>query len=117
MGVGNSIFITARIEPKQWRPETNELRIGRIEFLSDIKDKKLQRIIITARLDQLCASTVNDLTTLLAPGTGSSEILFKIFDVELQSNITLKCNAGNINISKTLVDYIENNEALSLEIS
>lgn len=39
MGVGNSIFITARIEPKQWRPETNELRIGRIEFLSDIKDK------------------------------------------------------------------------------
>lgn len=117
MGVGNSIFITARIEPKQWRPETNELRIGRIEFLSDIKDKKLQRIIITARLDQLCASTVNDLTTLLAPGTGSSEILFKIFDVELQSNITLKCNAGNINISKALVDYIENNEALSLEIS
>ena len=117
MAVGNSLFITGRVEPKQWNPDSHELRIGRVEFLSDVKEKMLQKITITARVEDLESATVNDLNTLLQQEKGNAEVFFRIIDTEQQATITLKSAACRINISKALIDYIENSHALTFQIN
>ncbi len=117
MAVGNSLFITGRVEPRQWNPNANELRIGRVEFLADIKDKMLQKITIMARIEDLESATINDLHTLLEQEKGQVEVYFRITDSEQQATVTLKSATHRINVSKALLDYLEGHHSLSFQIN
>ena len=117
MAMGNSLFITGRVEPRQWNPNANELRIGRVEFLADIKDKMLQKITIMARIEDLESATINDLHTLLEQEKGQVEVYFRITDSEQQATVTLKSATHRINISKALLDYLEGHHSLSFQIN
>ncbi len=114
---GNSLFISARSEPKRWDPASFELRIGKVEFLSDVKDSRLQRITIIARSDLLDEATANELSTLLNEEKGPSEVYFKIIDMEQQAHVLLQSKTCRISIKKSLIDFIENNNALGYEIN
>ena len=117
MNTGNALFITARVEPHQWKSGMSELRIGNIEFLSDVKERKLKNITITARLDRLDENTVNDLTSFLSKEKGPSTVQFKIIDVEHHCYVVLHSKQCQITVKKPLIDYIENSNALEYEIN
>lgn len=117
MSMGSSLFVTGRVEPHQWKPDVCELRIGRIEFLSDVKNSKLKNLIITIRLDDLDNSTVNELTARLNETEGTTAVSFKVIDSEQQATILLQSKTCNITIKKSLIDYIESNNALAYEIN
>ena len=51
--IGNSLFVTARVEERQWKQNTYELKIGRVEFLTDVKDQKIKSITITLQTNLL----------------------------------------------------------------
>ncbi len=117
MSKGSSLFITARVEPHQWKSGISELRIGNVEFLSDVKEQKLKHITITARLDRLDETTVNDLTTYLTAAPGPATVQFKIVDVERHTYVMLQSKQYKISVKKPLIDYIENSNALEYEIN
>lgn len=117
MSIGNSIFVTARIEPHQWKTDSCELRIGRIEFLSDVKDKLLKELVISIHLDRLESSTVNELHARLTESTGPTKVIFKVIDREQQASVLLQSGKCNITIKKSLIDFIESDNALEYEIN
>ena len=117
MSPGNTLFITARVQPKRWDPSSCELQIGRIEFLADVRDTKLNRITITVRLDSLDPPTAADLATMLAAEPGASEVYFKIVDITTQTCVMMRSGAGRIAIKKPLIDFIECHKALEYEIN
>ncbi len=117
MSVGNTLFITARMEPRRWKEDMYDLRIGRIEFLSDVKDKKIERITIMANLDQLDASTVDDLATLLQENKGNVEVCFSIHDTTSNINVQLMARKCRLNLKTSLIDYLDEHPTLEYKIN
>ncbi len=117
MTAGNSLFITARIEPKRWDANSFDLRVGKIEFLSDVKERSLQSITITARLDLLDETTVTNLSGMLSEEKGNTQVLFNIVDIDPQNHLLMQSRKYRISIKKSLIDYIESNSALDYKIN
>ncbi len=113
----NSVFITARVEPKRWDPSSFELRIGKVEFLTDVKDQRLESITITVRLDLIDDTTVGDLTTLLKAEPGPTQVLFNVVDIKHNGHVTLRSKTHSISIKKALLNFIESNKALEYKIN
>ncbi len=113
----NSVFITARVEPKRWDPSSFELRIGKVEFLTDVKDQRLENITITVRLDLIDDTTVGDLTTLLKAEPGPTQVLFNVVDIKHNGHVTLRSKTHSISIKKALLNFIESNKALEYKIN
>ncbi len=114
---GNSLFITARIEPKRWNPSEMELRIGKIEFLSDVKEEKIQSITISIRLDEIDDTTTGSLISLLNEEKGNTQVFFNIIDLKHAGHVTLRSRTHLISVKKSLLDFIESHKALDYKIN
>ena len=62
---GNTLYITAKCQPRQWDPSKLDFRIGRIDFLADVKDTLVERITISVALDALDEDIVLSLSDIV----------------------------------------------------
>ncbi len=116
MTLGSALYITAKVELRRWGNEQFDLRIGKIEFLADVKDRLIERLTISTRLDMLDMSTVETLTELLMETPGNVVLSFHIKDLEENMKTCLE-SRQRIGVSKRLIDYIAQNEALEYKIN
>ena len=117
MREGNSLFITARAEPRRWKEGYFDLRIGRVEFLADVKDKKIERLTITARLDMLDPTTASDLSVMLEENKGTAELYVNVVDSSENMHVLMQSKAGRLDVTRRLIDYIKSNAALDYKIN
>ncbi len=108
--VSNSVFITARVEERQWRQGEYELKIGRVEFLADVKDQKIKSITITLRTDKLSANLAADLTACLKRTPGPTDVFFNVIDPEKQMHVTLQSKNCRISVTSELMDMMKEYE-------
>lgn len=108
-GIGNSLFITGKVEAKRWKEGSYTLNIGRIEFLSDIKDQKIKSITISINLDTLTTSVVRELTEIIKQSEGPTEVYFKIIDNETSSHVILQSKKHQLSVNPELTAFIEDN--------
>ncbi len=113
---GSSLFIVGRVEPKRFRPEELELRIGNIQFLTDVKDDCVQSITINVRSELLDDRTVDELHGIVEGSVGPTELLFNLMDIEHQNYVVAQ-SKHKISVGKELLNYIEGNKALSYKIN
>ena len=117
MDVGNTLFITAKCQPRQWDPSKLEFRIGKIDFLADVKDTLIESITITMGLDALDDDTVMSLSSIVKDSPGTVDLYFQILDPEGQMNLTFQSKTEKISVKKDLISYIESKPALSYKIN
>ena len=117
MDVGNTLFITAKCQPRQWDPSKLEFRIGKIDFLADVKDTLIESITITMGLDALDDDTVMSLSSIVKDSPGTVNLYFQILDPEGQMNLTFQSKTEKISVKKDLISYIESKPALSYKIN
>ena len=107
--IGNSLFVTARVEERQWKQNTYELKIGRVEFLTDVKDQKIKSITITLQTNLLNRKTANELSSLIKQKEGSTDIFFNVIDGKKQSQVMLQCNDYRVSVGSELISYLNDN--------
>ena len=117
MGVGNFLYITGRAEPNRIREGSYDLRIGKIEFLADVKEKGVKKLTITVHLEEIDEMCVTDLAALVKASPGSTELFFNIVDVENQSHITLQAPQKSLTVKKSLIDHLEESPAFEYRIN
>jgi len=117
MSVGSSIFVTARVQPARHNPNRIDLYIGKVEFLGDIKDSLIESMTITMSLATIDEDTVLSLTELINESPGKVDLFFRIIDPEGRMNLTLKSRTHRITVKRDLVDFINNNSAMSYAIN
>ena len=117
MGIGNSIYIQARVQPGKYNPNRIDLTIGKIEFLSDVKDQLIESITISCPLTELNDDIVLTLSTLTEESPGNATLYFNILDPEGKQNLKLQSQNKRINVGQRLLDYIESQEHLSYKIN
>ncbi len=117
MEVGSTLFITARCQPRQWDPSRLEFKIGKIEYLADVKDKLIESLTITMALDALDGDTLLSLTSLLKSSPGHTNLYFQVYDAEEKMHLTLQSRTAKISVKKELISYIESKPELSYKIN
>ncbi len=117
LSVGNPIFITAKIEPHRFRPNEYDLKIGNIEFLSEIKEKRIEKLNIEINLESLSEDLVEELIALVESSPGNTELYVTIRDHENKTSVPLRSSLHHLNVTKKIVDFLSENRAFSYSIN
>ena len=108
--VGYSVFITARIESRRWDPSQADMRIGNIEWLSDVKEKKIRNICIVADAYTLASSFIEEFCQLVENNPGPTELQFLIYDRKTGGSVNLRSSDYRISVNPPLLRFLEDND-------
>ena len=104
---GYFLFIRAKCQGKQWRPEEMEVKVLSIELLPDVKEKLIEKITITVPLPNLNKELITQLATLIRVAPGSAELYFRVTDPEDNITVDLLARPVKLSIQKDLITFLE----------
>lgn len=107
------VYITATMRQRFANaPNSLELVIKSVEFMNDVKDKRIERFTIYIDSTLLHNSRMNDLEVLLKSNPGNVPLYFDIHDSEHNTDLTLLSHNTTIDPSKKLLNFLDdlNNE-------
>ena len=107
------VYITATMRQRFANaPNSLELVIKSVEFMNDVKDKRIERFTIYIDSTMLRNSRMNDLEVLLKSNPGNVPLYFNIHDSEHNTDLTLLSHNTTIDPSKKLLNFLDdlNNE-------
>lgn len=115
--IGMYLLINARVEPRRWKEDELDFRIGSIRLLQDEKDRLIEKISITVPIHDLDEPTVNELSVLIKNNPGQSLLYFRVVDSE--HNIAQNFFSQNIrlNVTRNLVEFLQGNENIDFKIN
>lgn len=115
--VGMYLLITARIEPRRWKEDELDFRIGSIRLLQDEKDRLIEKISITVPIHDLDEPTINELSVLIKNNPGHSLLYFKVVDGEHNISLNLFSQNIRLNVTRELVEFLQENENIDFKIN
>ena len=111
---GNALYITAKVEERRKRPGTFDLRVGRVEFLSDAKQNRLNAVTIEMHADEIREDQADELIEMLRKSKGQTPIFFNIIDPTTGRSFRLQNKDLKTDLNNELVDYLESNYQYSI---
>lgn len=115
--MGLTVYITAKVQPKRYRPEELEVKIGTIQLLNEVKDKLISKITLQLPLNELNDATVSELSALIKNNSGNTLLYFHILGEETHMNLQLFSRPTRIQIDKHLIEYLKENENIDFKIN
>lgn len=116
MQEGNSLFISGRMETGRYDQERIDLNITGVEFLSEIKDSKIENINIKIDLTDFNEVKCSELSHTLQQAQGNTTVYFTFSD-EFGSDVRLRSKRLKVNVTKALIDNLVGSLRLSYEIN
>ncbi len=116
MEPGNMLFITGKVQARQYAPAERELRIEQIDFLSDVKDKLVESITIQMPLGNINDEMALTLTELVQESPGNCALLFVLVDNDGHGRLRLR-SKRKVALSRKLIDFIDGKEELTYRIN
>ena len=112
---GNLLYITARCQARQYDSSKLELKIGRIDFLADVKDKLIENITINMPVHAISKDLVCTLQKLTAEN-GPVTLRMCITDAE-GNTLAMQSQKKRITVKKELISFIEKQTGMSFKIN
>lgn len=102
------VYITAKCQQRfRNNPDAYDLVIKKIEFLSDVKDKSIDKFTIYIDSTLFADSCMTDLETMLRSNTGQVPLYFNIHDIEHNTNIEMFCRNVAVDVNKKLLTFLD----------
>ena len=117
MDEGNTLYITGKCQPRQWKENQKEFKIGKIEFLADVQDSLIESITISIELSRLNNDLILSLTDEINASPGTADLYFQIVDPLGQMNVTLQSKTKKVSVKKDLISFIQSKQGLSYKIN
>jgi len=114
--VGNMLYITGRVQPRFRDSDRLELKVGQMQFLSDVKDKLITSITICLNVSDLEEGTVRDLAALVQNTPGNIEVYFRFLDTDGHTDLHMK-SSYKVTLSHDLSNFLESSEFISYAIN
>ncbi|MDR1742263.1 MAG: DNA polymerase III subunit alpha [Dysgonamonadaceae bacterium] len=115
--VGLSIYVTARVQPKRFKPDEKEIQINSMQLLAEVKDKLVTKITIKMPLNELNDATVSDLSALIKNNSGNTLLYFQILGEDTHMNLQLFSRPTRIQVNKQLIEYLKENNFIEFKIN
>ena len=114
---GLSLFINARVQPKRYRQEEMEIKVGTISLLAEAKDKLVSKLTLLIRLEDIDSSMISDLSALAKNNSGNSLLYFHVISEETGLNVELFSRPTKINVNGKLINYLINDLNINFKIN
>ena len=102
------VYIIAKCQQRfRNNPDAYDLVIKKIEFLSDVKDKSIDKFTIYIDSTLFADSCMTDLETMLRSNTGQVPLYFNIHDIEHNTNIEMFCRNVAVDVNKKLLTFLD----------
>ena len=112
-----SVYITGKCDKRYATSNNYYFNINSIEYLQTVKSERVSRFTINVNGNDIDTAMVNDILTTMGDKPGKTELYFNIKDDENNTNILLKSSARPIEVSKELVNYVDQNDKLSYSVN
>ena len=112
-----SVYITGKCDKRYATSNNFYFNINSIEYLQTVKSERVSRFTINVNGNDIDTAMVNDILTTMGDKPGKTELYFNIKDDENNTNILLKSSARPIEVSKELVNYVDQNNKLSYSVN
>lgn len=89
----NTVFITARCVPRRYNEKEFDIQVGSVEFLSDVKDKKIEKLTVILPVEAINEKFVEDFSSVVRDNQGVVDLFFCIKDNTEQTQVNLATNA------------------------
>ena len=117
LGEGTFLFIKARCQPKQWRPDELDIKITSMELLPDVKEQLVEKITILIPLAELNSNLVTELATLTKESPGNTELYFKVTDTDGKMYVDLISRPVKLSVGRELISYLKERPELAFHIN
>ena len=117
MNEGAALFITCRLQPSRYNPDRIDINIGKIEFLSDVKDSLIDNITVTVPLANLSEDFVLSFKELIRKHPGNAHLFFRVIDPEGHMNLLFRSRSYQVSVDRVMVDYIRSIPGLTYQIN
>ena len=111
------VYITAKCQQRfRNNPDAYDLVIKKIEFLSDVKDKSIDKFTIYIDSSLFKDSSITDLQTMLQSNKGQVPLYFNIHDTEHNTNIEMYSSKVTVDVNKRLLNFLDDMDKQSGEL-
>lgn len=110
-----SVFITAKCVPRFRNSNIYSIVISNVEYLYDVKQKRLEKITITIDSQKLEPTMVNDLVEVINENPGNAQLYFHLKSDD--KDILLRSSKKTVNVDTKLINYLKGNEAMEYKIN
>ena len=117
MQVGYTLYITGRVQPRKYQPESLELVISNVDFLANVKDKVIQTLTISFLLEDLEEDTVFTLSDFARKNPGKTKLVFNIFEVGRNARLQTISTRYHISVTPELIEFLDLQEGISYQIN
>ena len=117
LGERTFLYLTARCQPKQWKPDELELKITSIQLLPDVKEELIKKITILIPLTVLSSTLVTELSQLTKEYPGNTELCFKVTDPESKQSLDLVSRPIKLTVGRELISYLKERPELDFQIN
>ena len=110
------VYITAKCQQRfRNNPDAYDLVIKKIEFLSDVKDKSIDKFTIYIDSTMFKEAAMTDLETMLRSCQGHVPLYFNIHDTEHNTNIEMFSRNVTVDVNKKLLSFLDEMNAMAGE--
>ena len=114
---GASVYVTGKLQPRFQFSDLMQVKVQNIEYLQTIKDRAIDRITISLTTDLLDEQVVTDLTEMIASHPGNTKLFFQLHDASGKHHVLLRSTSKTVDVKHSLIQYIEQQEALDYKIN
>ena len=111
-----TIFITAKCQPRYRNSNLFELKIQNVEQLYDVKKHRLEKFTIMMDTSTVDDRTVSELVSLVERNEGDTQLYFELHTAD-QASVTLHYRNKGVDVDRSLLDFIVNEENMEYKIN
>ena len=111
-----TIFITAKCQPRYRNSNLFELKIQNVEQLYDVKKHRLEKFTIMMDTSTVDDRTVSELVSLVERNEGDTQLYFELHTAD-QASVTLHYRNKGVDVDRSLLDFIANEENMEYKIN
>ena len=117
--VGASVYVTGKVKPRFSFNENGpiDLKVTNVDFLQSVKERAIDKLTISMTAELLDEAVVTELTELIACNPGKTQLYFLLHDISGKKHVLLHSSSKTVDVKRTLIQYIEDCEALDYKIN
>ncbi len=115
---GMYLLIMGKFQPRRFNPNEFEFKIGKIELLSDAKQRLEESITIGIPVEMVSSTLIQTLDSIIKKDQESkTRLFFEVLDTKTQHKVKLYSRTYNVSINKNLINFINDTEGLYYKIN
>ena len=115
--IGASVYIKAQITQMYAGSNFYDFNISDIQYLQTVKDKRIEKLTIVIDSQKISTTLVTDLCQKLSADPGPTHVYVQLDSIEDRRSITMRSKGMSVNVTKDLLSFIKENEALEYHIN